>query len=358
MTDALQPDADVPCRNDVLRRDASQLPDTFEADLPPLISEEDPEAQERFLEFFLAEIRNKNTRKAYGRAVARFLRWAGRQGLTLQEISPMAISAYVEQLKGQLAPATVKQHLSAIRRLFGYLQAGNVLPENPAEPVRGPKHSRQEGATPILTAGEARSFIECLPTNSTKSKRDRALIGVLTYTFARVSAITDMKREDYYQTGRRWKVCLKEKGGKQREVPLHHKAKDYLDAYVEAVSWEISDEELANSVSGETQGSSPTQKQDLPLFRTMTRTKDLSRRPMSRTSVLRMVKSRAEEAGLDPSQVCCHTFRGTGITAYLENGGKLEVAQHIAGHTDASTTKLYDRRQKLVSREEVEKIGI
>jgi site-specific recombinase XerD len=70
------------------------------------------------------------------------------------------------------------------------------------------------------------------------------------------------------------------------------------------------------------------------------------------------VKRRAEEAGLDPDRVCCHTFRGTGITAYLENGGKLEVAQHIAGHSDASTTKLYDRRKELVSKEEVEKIGI
>jgi site-specific recombinase XerD len=71
-----------------------------------------------------------------------------------------------------------------------------------------------------------------------------------------------------------------------------------------------------------------------------------------------MVKGRAEAAGLDPDQVCCHTFRGTGITAYLENGGKLEVAQHIAGHSDASTTKLYDRRRELVDQEEVEKIGI
>jgi len=79
---------------------------------------------------------------------------------------------------------------------------------------------------------------------------------------------------------------------------------------------------------------------------------------MSRTSVLRMVKSRAETAGFYPSRVCCHTFRGTGITAYLENGGKLEVTQRLAGHADASTTKLYDRRKELVSKEEVEKIGI
>lgn len=71
-----------------------------------------------------------------------------------------------------------------------------------------------------------------------------------------------------------------------------------------------------------------------------------------------MVKSRALGAELDPDQVCCHTFRGTGITAYLQNVGKLDVAQYIAGHADASTTKLYDRRRELVSKEEVEKTGI
>lgn len=125
-----------------------KLLEAFEADLPPLISDEDPYVQEHFLEFFLAEIRNENTRKAYGRAAARFLRWADRQELKWEGISPMAVSAYVEQLGGKLAPATVKQRLSAIRRLFGYLHAGNVLPENPAELVRGPKHNPRRAPRP------------------------------------------------------------------------------------------------------------------------------------------------------------------------------------------------------------------
>jgi site-specific recombinase XerD len=267
----------------------------------------------------------------------------------------MVVSAYVEQMGAQQdkAPATIKQHLSALRQLFDWLQSGGVLDINPAEPVKGPKHIQREGSTPILTAEEATEFIEGLPTESIKDKRDKAIIGVLTYTFARVSAIARMKRKDYYQAGRRWKVRLREKGGKQRDVPLHHKAKDYLDAYLEAIPGE------ADGESGtETSEDSPAETENLPLFRTMTRRKFLSERPMSRTSVLRMVKSRAKEAGFDPSRVCCHTFRGTGITAYLENGGKLEVAQHLAGHADASTTKLYDRRKELVSKEEVEKIGI
>jgi site-specific recombinase XerD len=313
-----------------------KLPAVFDASLPVLIEEEGADVQERFLEFFAAQIRNPNTRRAYGRAVSRFLEWAGRQGFTLTSISPIAVSAYVEQHEG--APATIKQHLAAIRRLFDWLVTGGLLERNPAEPVKGPKHVVDEGSTPILTAEEARAFIEELPTASIKDKRDKAIIGVLTYTFARVSAVVRMKVKDYYRAGNRWKVRLQEKGGKRRDVPLHHKAKDYLDAYLGAAGIEEEEEE--------------------PLFRTIGRSRELTDRPISRTSILRMVKARADEAGLDSRRVCCHTFRGTGITAYLENGGKLEVAQHIAGHSDASTTKLYDRRRELVDQEEVEKIGI
>jgi site-specific recombinase XerD len=338
--------SNLPSNQDTKPR-GEKLPAVFEARLPPLIDEAKPDVQERFLEFFAAQIRNENTRRAYGRAVGQFLSWAHRQGFSLGAITPMVVSAYVEQM-GK-SPATVKQHLSALRQLFDWLQSGGALDINPVEPVKGPKHIQREGSTPILTAEEATEFIEGLPTSSIKDKRDKAIIGVLTYTFARVSAITEMRRDDYFQAGRRWKVRLREKGGKQRDVPLHHKAKDYLDAYLEAASG------TRNGESGEN-GAAETE--NLPLFRTMTRTKSLSERPISRTSALRMVKSRAETAGFDPSRVCCHTFRGTGITAYLENGGKLEVAQHLAGHADASTTKLYDRRKELVSKEEVEKIGI
>ncbi len=339
--------ADVPEKSDRPNLEPDGTPENsgellgvFEADLPPLIREEDPSAQERFLEFFLAEIRNENTRRAYGRAVAQFLRWVDRQSLTLRSITPLAVSGYVEKMDRQdgKAPATVKQHLSAIKRLFGWLQAGGVLEANPAEPVRGPKHSPKDGSTPILTAEEASDFIEGLPTSSIKDRRDKAIIGVLTYTFARVSAVVSLDQEDYFQAGRRQKLRLQEKGGKQRDVPLHHRAVDYLEEYL--------------SSGGR------LERKDAPLFRTLTREGDLSGRRMSRTSVLRMVKSRASDEGLDPDRVCCHTFRGTGITAYLQNGGKLEVAQHIAGHSNASTTKLYDRRQELVSKEEVEKIGI
>ena len=265
VADAIQPQVDEESSKAVSEDNSSRIPAVFESRLPSLIAEADSEVQKRFLEFFAAQIRNKNTRRAYGRAVGQFLSWAGRQGFFLESVTPMVISAYVEQHDG--SPATVKQHLSALRQLFDWLQSGGVLDTNPAEPVKGPKHIQREGSTPILTAEEATEFIEGLPTESIKDKRDKAIIGVLThicytYTFARVSAIARMKRKDYYQAGRRWKVRLREKGGKQRDVPLHHKAKDYLDAYLEAIPGE------ADGESGtETSGDSPAETENLPLFR-------------------------------------------------------------------------------------------
>jgi integrase len=94
-----------------------------------------------------------------------------------------------------------------------------------------------------------------------------------------------------------------------------------------------------------------------PLFRTLDRQRDLTDRPMHRNEVLAMVKRRARAVGL-PANICCHSWRATGLTAYLSNGGLLEHAQQIAGHESPRTTKLYDRTKDEVSLDEIEKIVI
>lgn len=94
-----------------------------------------------------------------------------------------------------------------------------------------------------------------------------------------------------------------------------------------------------------------------PLFRSVDKHWQLTANPITRTDVLRMVKRRAQEAGL-PSSTCCHTFRATGITAYLENGGTIENAQAIAAHESPRTTKLYDRTSDEITLDEVERIAI
>jgi site-specific recombinase XerD len=305
--------------------------------LPAAVIASGEKASRRFVEFFTANIRNKNTRLAYARAVSEFFHWCEDRRFTLEQLNPVLISAYVEEILTHYSKPTVKQHLAAIRMLFDYLVTGGVLPMNPASSVRGPKYVIKRGKTPVLSAEEARELLDSIDTSMIIGLRDRALIGTMVFSFARISAVLAMRVEDYFQSGKRWKFRLHEKGGKYNEVFVHHKAEAYLDAYLDAAGIR------ADKKS--------------PLFRTVNRKLDLSDRPMHRTDALRMVKRRALAAGL-PSSTCNHTFRATGITTYLKNGGKIEVAQQIASHESARTTGLYDRRDDEVSLDEVERIVI
>ncbi len=303
--------------------------------LPAVITDAGESASRRFVEFFTANIRNKNTRMAYIRALGPFLGWCEGRGLALGDIQPVHVATYIEEHPG--SKPTIKQHLAAIRMLFDWLVTGQVMPVNPAASVRGPKYVVKRGKTPVLRADQARQLLDSIDIDSIVGLRDRALIGVMVYSFARVSAVVGMRIEDYYQSGKRWWIRLHEKGGKRHEVPAHHNAEAYLDAYLETAG-----------IAGQ---------KKTPLFRTVDKRRQLTDRPMYREDVLRMIKRRAEGAGL-PTTTCCHTFRATGITAYLENGGTIENAQAIAAHESPRTTKLYDRTADEITLDEVERILI
>ena len=233
---------------------------------------------------------------------------------------------------------SVKQHLAAIRMLFDWLVTGGVLPANPASPVRGPAYVVKKGKTPVLATDEARSLLDSIDCSTIAGLRDRAFVAVMVYSFARVSAVVGMRVGDYFEIGKRSWLRLHEKGGKHHEVPAHHTAVEYLDAYLEAAG-----------IGGEERS---------PLFRSIPgRSNEISANGLSRQDVLRMIKRRAAAAGLS-AKICCHTFRATGITAYLQNGGTVEGAQAIAAHESPRTTKLYDRTSDEISLDEVERIRI
>lgn len=303
----------------------------------PALFAASPQSVRRFWEFFTAGIPNVNTRKAYFGAIRRFDTWCALRNLHLQQLQPILVAAYIQDLQSSLSVPSVKQHLAAIRMLFDYLVIGQIIPMNPAASVRGPKYVVKKGKTPVLSADEARELIDSIETRTLKGLRDRALLAVMVYTFARVGAVIAMPVEDYFQQGKRWWFRLHEKGGKRHEVPAHHKAEAHVDAWINAAG--IAEESK------------------LPLFRTFGRQGQVTTRPLYEADVLRMVKRHAKAIGL-PESTCCHTFRATGITAYLENGGTLEKAQAIAAHASPRTTKLYDRTSDLLTLEEIEKIGI
>lgn len=171
--------------------------------LPAAIAAAGTRTSERFIEFFTANIRNRNTRMAYALAVRQFFNWGEDRGLQLEAIKPRTVAAYIEQLGADMAKPSVKQHLAAIRQLFDYLVTGGILPSNPAGAVRGPKYVVKCGKPPVLSADQARQLLDSIDVTELSGLRDRALIGVMVYSFARVSAATTMRVDDYFEHGKR-----------------------------------------------------------------------------------------------------------------------------------------------------------
>jgi integrase/recombinase XerD len=291
------------------------------------------DAGKRFWEFFTANIRNRNTRKAYFVAASQFSAWCEKHKLALEDIQPVHVAAYIEQLLRSHSKPSVKQHLAAIRMLFDWLVTGQVIPTNPAHSVRGPRHSVKKGKTSVLSAEEMGTLLASIDTSTLIGLRDRALIALMGYTFARVGAAVQMKVEDYYIQKRRGWVRLHEKGGKVNDLPCHHSLEQFLDEWLSAARLES----------------------EAPLFPTIPHGKIISRTPLPQQNVYAMIQRRATAAGI-ATKISNHSFRATGITTYLQNGGKLEVAQQMAGHESARTTGLYDRRNDTVALDEVERV--
>jgi site-specific recombinase XerD len=307
--------------------------------VPALIADLGEQASWRYVEFFTANIRNPNTRRAYARACSRFFAWCEDRGLTLTEIRPFDVAAWVEDLQEHHSAPGVKQQLAAVRMLCDWLITGQVMPSNPASAVRGPKHVVKTGKTPVLVGGEWRKLLESIPTDTVRGLRDRALIATLTYSFARIGAALKMKVEDLRPRRSAWTIRLHEKGGKEHAMPCHHSLAEALHAYIAAAG-------IAEDRKGF-------------LFRTSRghAATALSEKPMVQSDAWRMIRRRAAAAGINAS-IGNHSFRATGITAYLANGGALEHAQEMAAHESPRTTKLYDRTKERLTQDEVERIRL
>ncbi|MBC6445292.1 MAG: tyrosine-type recombinase/integrase [Alphaproteobacteria bacterium GM202ARS2] len=307
--------------------------------VPAIVSESGAGAARRFIEFFTVTIRNPNTRSAYGRAVRDFCDWCQTTGLDrLGRIEPVHVGAYVELLTRKRTPATVKQHLAALRMLFDWLVAGQILKINPAAAVKGPKHVVRSGKTPVLAPEEAKALLESIDVGTVIGLRDRALIGLMIFSFARIGAALAMNAEDLFHQQRRLWLRLHEKGGKHHVMPCHHALEAYLLDYIETVD--------------------PVAEPKRPLFRAAIRgTKALGPNRLTRARAFEMVRRRARQAGI-PTLICNHSFRATGITAYLRNDGQLDRAAQMAAHASTRTTQLYDRRRDEVLLDEVERIRL
>jgi site-specific recombinase XerD len=310
---------------------------------PVAVANASPKAQYAILQFFAAEIDNARTRRAYLKGAEDFFACVAPSpgGDRLETLTSLHVAAWMADMKWRgLSVPTQKLRLAGLRMLFQALVREQVLGVNPAGAVKGPKHSAGHGKTPVLTGEEMLDLLNSIDTDALIGLRDRALIGAMAYSFARVGAVITLKVEDVFHQKRRLWLRLHEKGGKRLEIPCHHQFENYLVDWLERSG--LKDRPAA------------------PLFQSFTRAagggeRVPSGRALTQAMVWEMVQRRAKAAGLKTA-VCNHTFRATGITAYLSNGGTIERAANIAGHASTRTTQLYDRRSDEVTLEEVEKI--
>jgi len=331
---------------------------TRHLDVPPIVFRAGPSARFAYDEFFRATIGNDHTRRAYMKAVSRFLNWAEVTGHELPRIRPGDIGEYIKTLSTEARqfrnkrkqvtktvrsrPASIpmqKLHLAALRGFFDLLVERHACVLNPAASVRGQKLSMTEGKTPAIDPAQATALLKGIDVSTVMGLRDRAIIGTLIYTAARVGAVSKLTLGDFYTDGKQYYLRLDEKNGKLRIIPCREDLREYIEAY--ATVGQFTPDERA------------------PLFRSVhARSKQLTEKLLSAGDILRMVKRRFAEAGLPSKLLRCHTFRATTATVLLEKGVELAAVQDLLGHSDPRTTRLYDRRGRTATRNVVEKIAI
>jgi site-specific recombinase XerD len=305
--------------------------------LPGAIAAAGPAAGFAWEEFFAGQLRNPHTRAAYRHAVQRFFAWLQPQAIPLHEITPAMVGRYFDQHPG--SPPTRKLHLAAIRRLFDLFVTRHLMVLNPAACIRGERYSVVEGKTPEISLDHATQLLKSIGTATPVRLRDRAAIGVMLFTAARAGAIAKLRRRDYSHDGSQWTLRFEEKGGKSREIPVQHNLERLLAEYLQGAQLE--------NVHGAT-----------PLFRSAWRTSGrLTDKAMTGVDMCRMVKRRLKDAGL-PDKISPHSFRAFTATDLLTQGVPLNEVQYLLGHSDSRTTALYDRRNKRVGRQLVERISI
>lgn len=305
--------------------------------LPTLVTGSGQAARFAYEEFFYGKLRNSHTRKAYKYAVEQFLSWSQSLGLELTSIAPAHVGRYLDSLP--FAVTTKKLHLAALRHFFDELVTRHVIILNPAASVRGERHQVIEGKTPEIPIEQARRLLRSIDLSHVVGLRDRAIIGILVYTAVRVGAVAGLRRKDLYDLGDQYCLRFTEKAGKSRELPVRHDLQRYLFDYLRQAG-------LLDAPP------------ESPFFvTTIRRTKQLTENGMTADDMGRMVKRHLRRIGLS-SRLSPHSFRVAVITDLLAQGVPLEDVQHLAGHADPRTTRLYDRRQRTVTRNIVERISI
>ena len=306
-------------------------------DYPEVLRQAGPAALFAADEFFTARIRNAHTRRAYQRPVMLFLDWCKEQDLDLRSVAPGDAANFIDSLS---SVSVQKLAIAALRQFFDVLVTRHAVILNPFRSVRGPRRDTREGKTPEITVPQARRLLDSLDSASPVGLRDRAVLGTLTYTGQRVGAVARLRLQDLRDYGDRRAFTFREKRGKEREVPLRFDLDRWISEYM-AIA--VPDDDPKNA----------------PLFRTMSRStpRGFTNRSIQPWTIRSLLKRRLRDAGL-PEIIRPHSFRVMVVTDLLSQDVPIEEVQYLAGHSHPSTTQVYDRRSRRVTRNLVERISV
>lgn len=299
----------------------------------PLIDSRE-DARKSCYGFLNHSITSKDTKQTYRRALTRLLGYCSELGLEdLLDIEATHIKNYVDGLKGDGKKAAAKSAFYAGKAFFQHCVDDGVLTVNPAGSVKMTFKKAKRGKTAVIEPQQVNDIILSIPDLSDLEEnppketdmRDRALIAVMAYTFARIGGALSCRLKDfYYDDGQFW-LDMTEKGEEEHEVPVPPAASEKLREYIAYCN--ISDPEAW-------------------LFQSANRNGKLTDKPYDRGNSLDMIKRRARKVLGDDINVKNHTFRATGITRALDMGKSYELVQEMANHSDGETTKLYDRTRR------------
>ena len=312
--------------------------------VPALLQSAGPRASDTVIEFFITQLRSENTRLAYARNISQFCKWMNDHGVSqFHELAPAKVALWIRQMEQSGAkPGSVQQRLSALRSLFSYMVSEGVILRNQAASIKARVSKANRGRTPVIDSSEAGRLLRSIDASTLLGLRDRALIALMLYTCARVSAAVGLRLGDRFEEDHVLYLILHEKGGKEHRVPCSHMLEKYLREYMQRARFP----------------DDPA----FPLFPAfLGKSEVMTSQPLHRWGAWAMVKRRGLAAYILNSdgrrkKVTNHTFRATGITTFLEKGGSLERAQIMANHSSVTTTQLYDRRGKNVTKADVERI--
>ncbi len=279
------------------------------------------------IEWF-ANLKNENTRRAYRNDVTSFMKFAGiKRPEEFRTVARPHVIAWRKDLeRQQLASASIRRKLSALSDLFDYLCEANAVSHNPIKGVERPKEGANEGKTPALSDGQARQLAEAPRPRTLKGKRDRAILAVLLYHALRRAELCNLRVKDYAERRGIKHLRVHGKGGKIRYVPVHPRAITLLEEYLDAAGHRTQAEAA--------------------IFRPVRSRLRRLDTPLTPGAIYRnVVMHYTKRLGILMELFGPHSLRATAATNALEHGADIAKVQEWLGHSNISTTRLYDKRK-------------